>query len=163
MELRDPMKIRLALLALMAVATGCNSHMSVDEYSHSWRAAVLKYRSLDKSPDQAVSSPGEVPGEATRNAAIAVADQLHQIAHDLQDLDAPDSVQSLQEQTILFYDGQSDAFRIYGESVMSGNASRQQQAVDGLNSYVDEHQDAVSKEIARLGTKDLFQPAWSTI
>lgn len=147
---------------VVLIAAGCNAHMSVEDYSHAWRAQVLSYRALDKQPDLAPADSGETPEQAGTRAALAVAEQLHKIARDLNELDAPESLHNLHEQTFLFYQGQADDFQIYAEALQSRDQGRIQAAVEEINAYVDEHQTAVLREIHRLGSSaSLFEGAWA--
>lgn len=159
------MRSKGGLLALVCLfAAGCGDYMSDDDYSHAWRAEVLKYRALDLSPENEPADPGETQEAATRRAARHAGDEIRAIASEVHQLEPAPKYADLQEKTYQFYLVQAQDFQVYAADLETGDAARGQAASQRLDETIDRLNKDVIAEIDKLGDGGKpFKSAWQAV
>ena len=160
------MKLTLLLAFASLVVIACSDAMSPDDYSHTWRDAVLQYRKIDKNPDDPAADPSGGDGslQSKQAAASSISSQIRAIAISLKDLKAPPQYAQLQDETYIFYNGQADEYMGYSQALETGNGDKIATAVDRLNNFVTEHQQTISDVINKIGgDPTTFRNSWSAV
>jgi hypothetical protein len=154
----------LGVLLVLAFLLGCSDFMSEEDYGHAWREAATQYSKIDKNPDDPAATQdgmGDGSIEAKMHAADYISQQIRKIADSIKDLKAPPQFQALQDETYIFYRGQSDHFEGFAQALEGGKDDKIATAVDQLNSFADEHQKSIWRLIQKLGDKaSTFTPVW---
>jgi hypothetical protein len=155
----------LCVLAVMLI--GCSDAMSMEDYSHVWREAVLKYRQVDKNPDDPAATPdgtGDGSVQAHMQAASNISSKIRDISTSLKDLKVPANCQELQDETYLFYRGQADDYSGYSEALGTGDSDKIATAVNRLNNFAGEHQQKIAQIIQRIGgDPTTFKNSWDSV
>jgi hypothetical protein len=142
-----------------AFLLGCSDSMSPDAYGHLWREEVAKYRALDKNPDD-----GSGDREAEAGKASQIARQIRALADEMHDWKAPEQFAELQDETYIFYRGQSDSYNGYAEALGNSDSDKVASAAAGINNFAGEHQQKIANLISHLRSgSDQFQATWAQV